>query len=962
MFFYSVRWEKLEPARHDPINVITVQITCLDESGQQIQFIKKYKEWLGVCTNHIDKVIQTLQEHFPRSKVTHVPMGKRRRVLPYFPTRLETGRFDSPEKPFYKVFIQENLQDVGRFLNSHKIGYYETDDWLVRLYIDLCIAFNTQGFYYKWYTINDSIWLIDSFQMQPQLVHTPDWTIAAFDLETVPMDGGQRVPNGLDETDEIVMISLYKWNKTRGTQKWLFYRLPPKATSFPFPDGICFETEKSMLEAFHSQLEDAHVLTGYNINEFDLPCVFARLLWLKMYSILAHYTSSNVGTYVITTFQNKLVLDLYPYFKTFSNYDLPSFKLDDVARVKINASKIPVKSTGLHSWYVDERAASLLHASQEECYRVLKPKHISADQFGTFQQYIKYCLQDSFLVQQLFEKEMVLSFVIERANFTAWDAAKALYMGNSNFLLELFKTYGNVLGFFIQTHFLASPVDSKKYASVFVHKNTYQGALNHCIPEKQYENVSVLDFASMYPSTLLSSNLCYSSCTIMTRNEWLQNPRAQSMTTIPYRMHGDADFENMEVYTPFRYPPFDPAVDSFAIVINQETKAFLPCIVRHFIDLRKHHQTQYKHTRDVYHYNAQLNIKILINSLYGVMANKNSPLSYLPIAMTIVTLARYQLLGSFHFIKREGYHVCYADTDSLMVHQWPYDHCHAVNNYLNLPYVELKYEQRMKRLLVLSRKRYVYETEKNKIVTKGFQKRINELLEYITKLVLDNVWSVIFHTPRPAGEGVWWEENLDLESMGWLLWVEIIQQALYKCRDAKKYCITRKTKPLHEYKSKKCATVRMLERYPEKANDYIEYTYSRADVAEREASKWVMDAQECQWVNYEQLLVSQKKMFCLLLNMAFWKRTKPPMEMCNMVMNTVRWKQFMHAELMYWFETHRKIELLVETGTRYTFSLNNHTRRMTNAVRKRPTKNAKQKPEKKRKKKLVLLDVQVLNA
>ncbi|GFX65851.1 DNA polymerase, partial [Trichonephila clavipes] len=530
---------------------------------------------------------------------------------------------------------------------------------------------------------------------------------------------------------------------------------------------------------------------------------------------------------------------------------------------------------------------------------------------------------------------MVLSFLVERANFTAWNAVQALHMGNSSFLLELFKTYGTCLGYFVNTHFLKSPVDIKKYASVLVTKNqTYQGALNYCIPEKAYENVSVMDFASMYPSALLSSNLCYGTCTIMTREEWLACPPAQQLTNIAYRVHGERDFENdtFGESPVFHYPPFNPEKDAFAIVINEQTEAFLPHIVKHFIDLRKHHQGEYKQTKDVYHYNAQLCIKILINSLYGVMANKDSCLAYLPIAMTIVTLARFQLLGSYHYLKRLNYHICYADTDSLMVQHWPDNDCHAVNAYLNLNHVELKFEQRMKRLLVLSRKRYIYETQKGKIVTKGFQKRINELIEFISQLVLENVWHFVFSTPLEKDSFAWMEDHLSLSSRGWILWVYIIQEAHYKCRDAKKYSIYRKTKHLSDYKSKSCVAVHVLQKYPEKANDFIEYTYSRADVAQREASKWVMDAQECQWVNYEQLFISQKKMFCMLLNMAFWKLPKVPLDMCDMVLNTQRWKQFVQAELLFWHKTRaqgepRKLLMLVEKGIKYTFSMNNHVKR-----------------------------------
>ncbi|KAG8172611.1 hypothetical protein JTE90_007704 [Oedothorax gibbosus] len=654
---------------------------------------------------------------------------------------------------------------------------------------------------------------------------------------------------------------------------------------------------------------------------------FSRLLWLGMHSILRQYSSARVGETLVTTFQNKLVLDLYHYFKTFSNYDLPGFKLDDVARIKLGETKIPVQSTGIWCWYTRPEASSVMGAAVEECHRVLKPHRVPVEQFGTFRQYLEYCLKDSFLVKRLFDKEMVLSFAVERANFAALNAMQALYMGNSNFLLELLKSYGNVLGFFINTRFFSSPIDVKKYESVLTKNKTYQGALNFCTPETPYKDVSVMDFASMYPSALLSSNLCYSSCTIMTSDEWVACPLAQSLTTIPYRIHSERDFETNESGggEQFHYPTFDPEKDKFAIVINEGTEAFLPCVVKHFIQLRKHHQAIFKETKDVYHYNVQLCIKILINSLYGIMANKNSCLAYLPIAMAIVTLARYQLLGSYHYLSRLGYTVCYADTDSLMVHRWPDDHCHAVNTYLNLPHVELKFEQRMLRILFISKKRYVYQTQKGEIVTKGFQKRRNELLETITQIVLDNVWSFIYQTPNT--NAAWTEDDLSLESRGWLLWVHVLQLALYKCRDAKKYSICRKTKPLSEYKSKTCATVRMLQKYPEKANDYIEYTHSRADVAEREANQWIVDAQDCQWVNYEKLIVSQKKMFCLLLNIAFWKRAKVPMDLCDMVLNAIRWKQFMHAELLHRNKTGRCIEMLVESGTRYTFKINNHSQR-----------------------------------
>ncbi|GBN19808.1 hypothetical protein AVEN_267430-1 [Araneus ventricosus] len=953
--WYSIRWEKVPrpPGCYEP-HIIHVKTTFLDEEGQMISVTRLYEEWIGVCTNRIDKIVSVLQESFPNCPVRYVCLGQVRKILPYLEQRFHKLHLDSPTKPFYKVYIRANTAEVGQFLNKFKVSYYEKNDWLVRIYIDLCTKYQTQGFYYKWYTVANALNLMDSFEMHPDQTHTPDWTIAAFDIETVPMDGGNRIPTGLDKTDEIVMISLYIWNR-KGLKYWLLYRLPCETEPIDMEHTYAYTCEKKMLNDFHCLIKDCHVLTGYNIYGFDLPCIFLRLFWLDMPEILRYYSSVLVGRVIVPTFKNKLCVDEYHYFRIFSNYNLPGFKLDDVAKKKLNEAKVPIQSMGLWSWYTHPGVDSnLVHcASLAKCYDTLKPFRIPITEFGTFRDYMRYCLKDSCLVYRLFELETILNFLVERANFTDWNAVQALLMGNSGFLLQVFKTYGTRLGFFINAKFLKSPIDPKKYASLFVNKSqTYQGALNY-IDESQdsYADVSVMDFASMYPSALVSGNLCYGTCTILSREEWLACPRAQTLKNIPYRTHGEQDFVHDAFgHGPvFQYPPYDPTVDNFVIVINEQSEAFLPCIVRHFVSLREHHQRKYKETKDVYHYNAQLCIKILINSLYGVMANKESCLAYLPIAMIIVTLARYQLLGAYHYLKRQNYLVCYADTDSLMVQSWPENNCDSVNAYLNLSFGSLKYEQRMTRLLVLSRKRYIYQTSKGQIVTKGFQKRTNEIIEFISQLVLENVWSFIFNVSKPVPDPAkglsyaWLEENLSMESRGWILWADIMQQVQYKCRDAKKYSIYRKTKHLEEYKSPHCAAVRMLEKHPEKQNDFIEYTYSRADVSAREASKWVMDARECKWVNCEQLFMSQKKIFCLLLNKAFWKRPQAPMDLVDMVMNALRWKQFMHAELLYWHKTRergnaRKIIMLVEKGLKYTFCVNVHIKKVGRQIVRRARK------------------------
>lgn len=916
--YYSIQWERVGTL---PNNTIQVRTTFLDEAGRIHVENKFYENWIGVCTNRIDQVAQVIRERFPGAKVLCKQVSNARKVLPYFEDRLARGKLDYRSKPFYKVYTSACAHDVGRLFNRYKFAYYEPDDWLTRVYIDICSKHDCHAFYYRWYEIDpDRKDLTFAYRMVPERNDQPDWTFAAFDLESVPLQGN-HVPMGHHPGDRIVMVSLCKWNRRR-LEKHLLYVLPERLDEpLPgYPDG--FRSESDMLVRFHELLDDAHVITGYNINSFDFPCLFARLLRLRLKRVLLRYTSSRVGADLVVRYDGKMTIDLYAYFKTFSGYDLPSYKLDDVARVKLEGeTKLPVKATGLWSWYRRSPPRELFAEEDAEvCFRVLQPETVSEpSDFGTFRQYLDYCLRDSELVYSLHQKEHVVPFLVERANFTNLDAAEALHLGNSRYLLELFKTYGTRLGYFLNPRFFRA--EDGKVRAVLGSASTYQGALNFCLPERSYEDVAVMDFASMYPSTLVSSNLCYGTCALMTRDEWTALPPAvrSVLAAIPYQTHSGRDFECPATpETRFSYPAFDPEEHEFAIVTHPgETEAFLPKVVSHFVRMRRDHQKAWRETGNVYHYNVQLGIKILVNSLYGVMANRDSPLAYLPVAMIVVTLSRYQLLGSYRFLRGTGYEVCYADTDSLMVCGWPEENCDAVNAYLGLPSVELKFEQRMKRLLVLSKKRYVYEASGPGLVTKGFQKKINGLIEYMTAFVLDCVWRAVFD----LGEDRY--PDLSPFSRGCAFWADLLQEAQYRCRDPKKYAIYRKVKKLDEYVSQSCPAVKYLKKYPDRNDEHVEFTYGRADVAVREASNWVVDAQDCRQVNYEQLFVSQKKIFYTLFNMAFW-RLSDPASLADRVLNALNWKRFVHAELLHRAETGCGFLLLVEPGVRYTFSINDH--------------------------------------
>lgn len=967
-YLYSIDWKKVpldeflklhglpsqkerrKRVRFDPIldnpNVIAIRVTCLDEQGNMKYITKLYEDWLGVCTNDIESLVQEMKTYLPGIAVRYEKLHSlHKNVLPYFSDKLKSGRLlDTNDEgcPFYKMFVDCTAEEVGHFFKRLEISYYQKCDWPVRLYIDLCSRYEPEGggFFYKWYRIDPVPYrLAEAFQMCRTLpVSHPNWHLAAFDIETVPCSNDDRIPDGSDPGDQIVMISIVIWDdrETLLEEKVLYLNpMKKKGLDLQNPKYLEYESESELLNDFHYFIGKCHVLTGYNINNFDFPCIFARLLFLKRFDLLAGYTSRSVGEYRIITYANKIVLDLYHYFRIFSDYDLTSYKLDKVAEKKLGGSrKIAVDSVGIHAWYNHlrlysaEEATRLCHSEDNrECYEALVTPFNSRmpppDRFGTFPQYVEYCLRDSQLVRRLFLKETVLHFFIARSNFAALDVVQSMYYGNSRFLLEVLRSYGTTLGFFMNMEFLENRTDGRKYQETFV-KGKYQGALNYCHSETFYENVVLLDFTSMYPVSLLSCNLCYGTCDILTREEYehLDEKIRQRLTAIPYRTHPDSVFTEPEHETyhhhhhgsyEFRYPTFDPEKDAFVIVVDQTVRAFLPTVVKHFLDLRKHHQREWKRTRNVVHFNSQLCIKLLINSLYGTMGSKDSPLGYLVVAIAIVTLARYQLLGSFHFVQDVmGYTVCYVDTDSLMVHNWPHNDCNLINRFLGtLPHVELKFEERIRQLLVLSKKRYVYVTyQSNKPVKKGFEKKTNGLVQFMSDTFVDKVMNL---NANYRGD----------VSKGWEIWVEVLLAGLYMCRDPRKYAVTRKTRKLSEYVSTTCTAVKMLKKYPEKEGGYIDYAFSRADVAENREGDWVMSVDDCQYVNFEKLFVNQKKVFYTLLNITFWKMNNPK-EPCNAVLNTIHWRYFVHAEIRHYLATGEKFAMLVQKGVNYTFRINNH--------------------------------------
>lgn len=934
MLLYSLDWSKENYRNPENVNCIKVRIKGITSKGKTVIVHKKYNEWVGICTKNIKKTLNSIRYYLPTIQLSCEKLNNMQyqKILPYFRQRLmKKNKLTNSPKNFYKVYSKTAyINDIGTILNKYKISYYSPEDWLVRLYIDLCTKNECNNFFYMWYNVsNSSDMLLESMTLNRNCTEIPDIKIASFDLETVPLDGENRVPTGHDENDQIVMISIVKWSykfnhDPEQIEKIVLYLNPIQIPLNGVPlNAVEFYDERAMLTAFHKLIRDCHLLTGYNINNFDLPCLLARIVLLNMKKELALYSSKRVGTYIVPTFQDKIVIDMYHFIQIFSNFNLPSFKLDVVAKCKLNKSKFPIKATAIHHYYSKPVTLDLLMSQDVHfVYNALKPKNVDVSEFGTFFDCLKYCLEDSMLVYELFKKELVLTFLIERANVTIQTVEQALYFGNTKYILDVFKTYGTCMGYFFNMAFFHNTVEEnlEKYKEFLVlnkkNKWTYQGALNFGILGTLFRNVVSLDFLSMYPSIVVNHNLSYETSGMIFTEDYLKLSEdvKKECECIPYRLHSENDFlvQDKFDHNEYSHPRIDLDQDKLIMISYKGEMGFLPNIMNIFLEKRKEIQKQYKQTKEVTLYTRQLNIKLFLNSIYGSMASTDFPFAYLDIAMAITCFARIYLLAIAEYCTQIlGYPAVYGDTDGIFVVDYPYKNCDLINRYLNQKYMILQFDKFMSSLLIISKKRYVYEDNKNEPVAAGFEKRANALTKFMIKKISKSVFEAINKNETSVGTG-------------WLIWVNTLIEAFSMCNNPKTYCITRKTKQLHEYKPNSCPQLKIIKKNPSKAGEYIDYTYSATDIAYSQSTKWIMEVEECKEVNFEKLFMSQKKILIDLLNITFFKSDNS-VQLCNQVLNTMKWKSFVNAEVVSLREYKKPIKILVLKSVKYTFHLNDCT-------------------------------------
>ena len=379
----------------------------------------------------------------------------------------------------------------------------------------------------------------------------------------------------------------------------------------------------------------------------------------------------------------------------------------------------------------------------------------------------KYCIQDCNLVQYLFNKVDVLTDIVEMSKLCSVPMSFLIFRGQgiklTSYVAKKCKENGVLM-----------PVINKGLID-----EAYEGAIVLEPKCKLYleDPVVIGDFASLYPSCILSENLCPSS-KVFTKNYDLSgnliSETGEKNKKNQYEFDNLPEYEYVDIkFDTFKWIKKKPngsfekvnvgyKLCRFAqprIINGKEESAIMPSILKELLTARKDTRKLIPKTTDEFMKNVldkrQLAYKVTANSLYGQLGAKTSTFYEPDIAASTTATGRL-LLTFAKKIVEECYNdtnietkygmvntkteYVYGDTDSVFFKfnltdsktgekiigekaleisiDIAQDACKTVSKVLKKPH-DFEYEKTFMPFCLLSKKRYVaikyeYDTSKGK--------------------------------------------------------------------------------------------------------------------------------------------------------------------------------------------------------------------------------------------------------
>jgi DNA polymerase I len=477
----------------------------------------------------------------------------------------------------------------------------------------------------------------------------------AFDIECIPSDEKRPVDA---KHDPIAMIAVSFSSEFRSTKSLVLVAKP-----FSGDDIKGFSSEKEMLEEFLNIIDgyDPDIMTGYNINSFDLPYITERLKQNKLSAKFGRCDKDVYSrTFGITQeffVAGRVVVDPYQILKRDPWVKFHRYDLNTVAKKLLNEEKSGVAYTEMAGLWNGNR--------------------------GDMLRFIEYARKDADLsLRILVEKGMMDKFfeLSKISGVLLADVFGGQTRRVETMLMHEFKKRDFLMPAAPTRYALSSRVKERK-------EDELKGA-TVLEPKKGLHAdgcVIVLDFKSLYPSLMITYNISPDSLlkTNHSNHKYHESPV-------------NAKFIDQDIYT-----GIFPTVLARLLETRSNVKAIMKT--------KKGEEKRILNAK-------QLAIKDMSNSFYGYTGYVRARLYMIDVAGSITSYGRANLEKTKALVEKEfNVDVLYADTDSIFIKTNMTDLDEAksfgkkISKYVteNLPgCLELQFEKIYRTFLILSKKRY----------------------------------------------------------------------------------------------------------------------------------------------------------------------------------------------------------------------------------------------------------------
>lgn len=535
------------------------------------------------------------------------------------------------------------------------------------------------------------------FPIPPE--ETSSWAtnpkIMSFDIETYS-DRHKALPDSLSSKHVCYMVSCVTQRLNDEKSKTTDIILVGDCDDTDMANVIKVDNEIELINKMTELVNkyDPEILTGYNIFGYDIPYMDTRLKrrlkeWKPMGRLLNEPTSVSSFSWGSSAYghneinllemDGRISVDLYPIIKR--DYKLPLYNLGYVSNYFLGRTKHPVTAVEMFETfelYLDSKKTPDMDLkdymnsklvwimenpdidTKEDVYKRLHlnqyMKHIdevpimnddeipniTLKQHAMFEmkKVVEYCVVDSDLVLDIFEKINGWIALIEMSNVVAVTP------------VEIF-TRGQQLRVLNQVYNETSPQGIILDEVQMPFMNYEGGFVFEPIPGI-YHNIPCLDFKSLYPTVMISNNIDHRT---MVPPELMDKIPDDKCHVIEW----DGEDENEEMVH-YRYK----------FVKKDVMEGILPKLLTKLISerdaVRKVQKTVDKTSVEwIVLERRQLALKVSANSMYGALGAQKGGKLPLPEAAACVTAKSRESTKLMNkYLESKGHRVVYGDTDSSM--------------------------------------------------------------------------------------------------------------------------------------------------------------------------------------------------------------------------------------------------------------------------------------------------------